>query len=160
MRAHRIGPVIASTMAPKKPSEGAIHDIECTGSGFYGKGCKNLVSTWLPKKIPNNFATRKFFCGYCTAKNFEDQQVKIEALAKQNSDLIERIENLEQNLDQNSSNETTIPSSINDAITLDNIKQGNLQNVIRITSVPEAENENIVEKVRKVAAAMEDLHWR
>ena len=131
-------------------TDGSFHDIECTGKGFSGNGCLNLVPTWLPKKIPKDFATLQFYCGYCTAKTIQEQNAKIESLIQSNSQLAERVTEVE--TEDNAT--PPFPESVNQAITLDNIKQETFQKVIRITSVPETQNEDLVAEVVKIAAAM------
>ena len=132
----------AAKAAPAETS-GAMHDIECNGEGFQGNGCNVLVPTWLPKKLPRNFKTLQFLCGYCAAKTTQHHSDKFD-------ELVDRIEKLE----GEANTEPSIPDSVNEAVTLDNLKQEGLQKVIRITSVPETENEDLTQVVLNVANAM------
>ena len=44
---------------------GSYHMVECTGGGCDGNGCIVWSRIWLPERIPKNFLTRPFLCGFC-----------------------------------------------------------------------------------------------
>ena len=136
---------------PKSP-EGSVHDIECTGPGHDGKGCQNAVPTWLPKKLTRNFAQRvvqrKFLCGYCAATTATDHDTRINLLSQQVSELAEKLEGV---AEQPRTENTSIPQHVNDAVATDNMRQENLQKAIRITNIPELQDENLVEEVLKIS---------
>ena len=132
-----------TTPVAAKPN-GAMHDIECKGEGFDGKGFTALVPAWLPKKIPRNFASFQFHCGYCSAKSNQELKSQLE-------ELTERVAKLE----GEAAAEDAIPAAVSEAVTLDNIKQEGLQNFIHITQVPENENEDLTNKVLGIANAMD-----
>ena len=125
-----------------------MHDIECTGPGHDGKGFQNAVPTWLPKKLTRNFAQRKFLCGYCAAITATDHDTRINLLSQQVSELAEKLEGV---AEQPRTENTSIPQHVNDAVATDNMRQENLQKAIRITNIPELQDENLVEEVLKIS---------
>ena len=54
----------------KEQEKGHNHQVQCTN-----KGCEIWTDVWIPKKIPRNFLTRPFFCGFCTAAKFEATEI-------------------------------------------------------------------------------------
>ena len=52
-------------------NDGSWHEVECTGSGVDGNGCIAWSSVWLPRKIPRNFLSRPFLCGFCADAEIE-----------------------------------------------------------------------------------------
>ena len=52
-------------------NDGSWHEVECNGPDRGYGGCVAWTSLWFPRKIPKNFLSRPFLCGFCAAEAIE-----------------------------------------------------------------------------------------